>query len=530
MPGLTMNLTEFEVALGVENVVRSNSASPNLADATFPTHAFVPAVLRPGTVAEVQICIRLAARNQLQIHPISTGKNWGYGSAVPFADSCLLIDLGRLNRILEYDDHLGYVVIEPGVTQQQLYDFLQQNGGRFWMDATGSSPSCSIIGNTLERGFGHTPFSDHFANSCAYQVVLPSGELIETGLAAMTESATKNVFRWGVGPFVDGLFSQSRFGVVTRMTIWLMPAPESFLPFFFKCRYDAALPRLIEVLREARQSGILQSSVHIVNDYRVLCGMQQYPWEEANGKTPLSPELITTFRKRDGFGAWNGSGALYGPAPLVKTMQKLLGRLLRPHVNSLHFTSETLLEFAKKHTAFLSPLSGINLKKTLNLIVPSIELLRGRPTSHPMNTVYWRKRIPMPDNPNPDRDRCGLLWSAPVCPADGHSAVKLSQIVTETLITGGFEPFLSFTLISPRALIGVISISYDRDLPGEDDKALATNNLLNERLMAAGFPPYRLGVQSMQFWDKHQKLRALSPLEAALDPQSFLSPGHYSLY
>ena len=234
-------------------------------------------------------------------------------------------------------------------------------------------------------------------------------------------------------------------------------------------------------------------------------------------------------RKRDGFGAWNGSGAHYGPALLVKTMQKLLGRLLRPHVDSLHFASENLVEFAKKHTAFLSPLAGMNLKKTLNLIAPTIELLRGRPTIYPLHTVYWRKRIPVPENPNPDRDRCGLLWSAPVCPAEGPSAAKLTQIVSETLIPNGFEPFLSFTLVSPRALIGVISIIYDRDLPGEDDKALAVNNLLNERLMAAGFPPYRLGVQSMQFWDKHQKLHALSPLESALDPQTFLSPGHYSL-
>lgn len=524
-----MNLDEFEVALGVENVVRSNGASPNLADATFSTRASVPALLRPGTVAEVQTCLRLAGQNHLQIHPISTGKNWGYGSAVPFADSCLLLDLGRLNRILEYDDQLGYVVIEPGVTQQQLSDFLQQNGGKFWMDATGSSPSCSIIGNTLERGFGHTPLSDHFANSCAYQVVLPNGDLIETGLAAMTDSATRNVFRWGVGPFVDGLFSQSRFGVVTRMTVWLMSAPESFLPFFFKCRLDSALPQLIGALREARQNGILQSSVHIVNDYRVLCGIQQYPWQEASGKTPLSPQILNTFRKRDGFGAWNGSGALYGPAPLVKTMQKLLGRLLRPHVSSLHFAGENLVAFAKKHTAFLSPLSGMNLEKTLTLITPTIDLLRGRPSSYPLHSIYWRKRNPVPDSLNPDLDRCGLLWSAPVCPADGASAAKLSQIVTETLFPAGFEPFLSFTLVSPRALIGVISIIYDRDLPGEDDKALAANNLLNERLMAAGFPPYRLGVQSMQFWDKHQKLHPLSPLEIALDPQSFFSPGHYSI-
>lgn len=525
-----MNLTDFELVLGLENVVRSSISEPLAqASATFTTTASIPAIVRPGSVSEVQECCRLAARQGIKLHPISTGKNWGYGSAVPYADCCLLLDLSRLNRILEYDDRLGFVVVEPGVTQQQLFDFLQERGGRFWMDATGSSPACSIIGNTLERGFGHTPLGDHFANSCAYQVILPSGDLIETGLGALTDSNTKNVYRWGVGPVLDGLFSQSRFGIVTRMTIWLMPAPEAFLPFFFRCGTSDSLSSLVEGLRTARMEGVLQSAVHIVNDYRVLAGMQQYPWLESKGVTPLNPLVLAVLRKRDGFGVWNGSGALYGPAALVKTMQKLLGRSLRRRVDSLHFASESLLSFAKKHSAILSPLAGMNLKKTLGLIAPSIGLLRGCPSAHSLKSVYWRKRNPIPETANPDKDRCGLLWSAPVCPADGTSAMKLTKIATDTLLDSGFEPFLSLTLTSSRALIGIISIIYDRDIPGEDEKAAATNHLLNQRLLAAGFPPYRLGVQSMEFWNNNHKLKALSPLETALDPLGFLSPGHYSL-
>ena len=51
------------------------------------------------------------------------------------------------------------------------------------MDATGASPDCSIIGNTMERGFGHTPMGDHCGNACAFEVVLPTGECIDTGFA-----------------------------------------------------------------------------------------------------------------------------------------------------------------------------------------------------------------------------------------------------------------------------------------------------------------------------------------------------------
>ncbi|WP_031497985.1 FAD-binding oxidoreductase [Bryobacter aggregatus] len=524
-PPKSLDLKPFELVLGAANIISAAS----LSTATFPTAVQIPAVLRPGSVSEVQECLRLAASHDIRLHPISTGMNWGYGSAVPYADSTLLLDLGRMNRILDYDDRLGYVVIEPGVTQQQLYDFLQEKGGRYWMDATGSSPSCSIIGNTLERGFGHTPLSDHFANSCSYQVVLATGEVIETGLGALTGSASRNVFRWGVGPFIDGLFSQSRLGVVTRMTIWLMPAPEAFLPFFFRCGAPDALPPLVETLRDLRMNGILQSAVHIVNDYRVLAGIQQYPWQETHGETPLGPLVLAVLRKRDGFGAWNGSGALYGPKKMVRTMQKLLSRTLRPKVDSLNFASERLLSFAKSHSAILSPFAGMNLDKTLGLIAPSIDLLRGRPSNHALRSIYWRKKRPIPGLPDPNSDRCGLLWSAPVCSADGESAAKLDQIVRDTLLPGGFEPFVSFTLATPRALICVVSIIYDRDIIGEDDRAMTVNRTLNERLLAAGFPPYRLGVQSMEFWDKHQKLKALSNLETSLDPKVLLSPGHYGL-
>ena len=72
----------------------------------------------------------------------------------------------------------------PGVTQEQLFSFLKERNSKLWMDSTGASPRCSLIGNTMERGFGHTPYGDHFAHTCGLEVVLPDGEVIETGQPA----------------------------------------------------------------------------------------------------------------------------------------------------------------------------------------------------------------------------------------------------------------------------------------------------------------------------------------------------------
>src|SRR4029079_9062270 len=173
------------------------------------------AVIRPESREQVQQCLRVATQYGIKVYPVSTGKNWGYGSSVPVVDGCVIMDLRRMRRIVDFSETLGYVTVEPGVTQKQLFDFLRDRRSNLWMDATGSSPQCSLIGNTLERGFGHTPYGDHVAHVCAMEVVLPSGEKIETGFGRYAHASARPVYRWGLGPVLDGLFTQSNLGIVT---------------------------------------------------------------------------------------------------------------------------------------------------------------------------------------------------------------------------------------------------------------------------------------------------------------------------
>ena len=167
----------------------------------------------------------------------------------------------------------------------------------------------SFIGNAVERGFGHTPYGDHFANVCGLEVVLPGGEILRTGFGGLPGAKAAAVYRWGAGPSLDGIFSQSNFGIVTRMTIWLMPAPEYFQAYFFQSGEEGSLARFIDALRPLRMDGTLRSTVHIVNDYKVLNGIQQFPAGEA---MPLTHSAMRGYQKSLKFGRWNGSGALYG--------------------------------------------------------------------------------------------------------------------------------------------------------------------------------------------------------------------------
>lgn len=519
---------EWVAILGASNVITSQEALKSAETATFATAQQVPVILRPATREEVQESLRIANRFNIPVYPVSSGKNWGYGSRVPAAGACALLDLGRMGRILDFDEQLAYVTVEPGVTQKQLYEYLKTRKSKLWMDATGSSPDCSLIGNTVERGFGHTPYGDHFAHVCGLEIVLPNGEVVETGFSRFAGAKAGDSYRWGVGPSIDGLFSQSNLGIVTRMTIWLMPAPAHFQAFYFSCNRDEDLAAVVEALRPLRLNGTLRSSAHIANDYKVLSSLQQYPWEETGGQTPLEPSAMAAFRKKGSFGCWSGSGALYGTRRQVAEARRLVRKALRGKVAKLQFLDDWTLRLASRFAKPFGWFTGWDLSRTLELVRPTYGLMKGIPTNVPAASTYWRKRTPPPADPNPDRDGCGLLWCSPVAPMEGGHALVICEIAQRTLLEFGFEPMISVTLLTERSLSCVISIAYDRSVLGEDKKAMECHHALHDRLMQEGYHSYRLGIQSMDGMQGETGYnRLLQAIKGVCDPNDILAPGRY---
>ena len=514
--------------LGPDHVILDERPLRKAATATFAINHSIPVIIRPGSRQQVQQCVRIAQVEGVPIYPVSSGKNWGYGSSVPAQDGCALLDLIRLNRILDFNEKMGHVTVEPGVTQQQLHAFLAERKSSLWMDSTGASPECSLIGNTMERGFGHTPYGDHFNHVCGLEVVLPTGECIQTGFARFSNAKTAHLYRWGLGPNVDGIFSQSNLGIVTRMTIWLMPAPEYFQAFFFRCDSNDSLEHVVEALRPLRLHGVIRSAVHIGNDYKVLSGLRQFPWEATGGRTPLQPSRMTALRQEYRIGSWSGSGGLYGSPGQVKEARKLIRKALAGKVSKLQFIDDRLLRLASRYAGLYGLITGWDLGASLELLKPVYGLMKGIPTNQPLRSSYWRKRTPPPAQMDPDRDGCGLLWCSPILPMDGAPVKEVTKLVSATLLQHGFEPQISLSLVTDRAVACVISICYDRSVPGEDERASACHRSLLEALADQGYPSYRLGIQSMTEVDGeagyHNLIRSL---KKALDPAHVLSPGRY---
>ncbi len=90
-----------------------------------------------------------------------------------------------------------------------------------------------------------------------------NGDVVRTGMGAMSGSREWQVFRPGFGPSYDAMFMQSNFGVVTKLGIWLMPEPEGYMVCRYAFRHDADLERIVETLRPLKLDDTIQSNAVI---------------------------------------------------------------------------------------------------------------------------------------------------------------------------------------------------------------------------------------------------------------------------
>jgi 4-cresol dehydrogenase (hydroxylating) len=530
MSDLDTAFQQWRALLGPDRALRDQEVIQRYARSTLPAGTTPSGVLYPVSTKEVQALVATARQTGISLYPISRGKNWGYGDACAVTHGQVIVDLSGMNRIREVSRELAYAVIEPGVTQQQLFDYLRAHDLPLWFDCTGSGPEASIVGNTLERGFGHTPYGDHFYHSCGMEVVLGDGRVLCTGYGHYREAKATHVFKWGLGPYLDGLFTQSSLGIVTALGIWLMPKPECFNMFFLSMPKDEDLPRMVEALRPLKLSGRVKSLVHIGNDLRIISSFQRYPWQEAQGQTPLPELLRRTLRTKGGFGAWNISGAVYGSRAEVRVTRKEIRRALR-HLGRVRFVGPAALSLAQRVLDLLQRRGwGRQFQAKLSALIKVGGLLQGRPTDAFLYGTLWRlKTQDDPASLDPLDNNTGLMWISPIMPMTGEAAQDLVQRICPLLQRFGFEPLITVSLITERAMVAVTTIAYDRSSPEETQRAAQCYAHLFQEVMRAGYIPYRSSIASMPhlaqgsevFWD------VVHGLKQVLDPDRIIARGRY---
>ncbi|WP_303286409.1 FAD-binding oxidoreductase [Marinobacter sp. SS8-8] len=522
-------IDEWAAILGESGVVVAGSAE--FGASTIGAKRSIPAVLRPENQEQVAAVLQVAQRWQVAVYPVSRGNNWGYGSANPVEDGCVILDLSRLDSISGFDPEMGVVTVGPGVTQGALRDFLDNHEGDYLVPVTGAGPTCSILGNALERGYGITPITDHFAAVTKIEAILPDGTLYRTPLSELGGAEVDGLFKWGLGPYLDGLFSQGNFGVVVNMTIALAPAPDTVTAFFFSTKDDARLEALVPTVRAVlRALGGSVVAINLLNSQRMLSMMTPFPEDRAiDGVLPAHE--VENLANRHGVPAWSGVGAIYASKEVARAARRTLRRLLGPVTDRLVFINRRKVDLARTIVRMLPGRLATRVQGMADTLSGALEIMHGTPNDVALALAYWRSgTLPETGQPkNPARDGCGLIWFAPLVPIRGKDVRRYVDMIERICPQYGVNPLITLTTVNDRCFDSTVPLLFDRG----DAKATARANdcyrALYEAGQKQGFLPYRLNIDAMSTLNTSGSTfsRLASQLKAAVDPNFILAPGRY---
>lgn len=210
-------------ALGAQRVDVSEQTRWAFAhDLTEAKPSLPDVVVKVDGVEQVQTVLRLSCQYKVSITPIVGGFNMS-ALAIPECGG-IVLDLSEMNRILEVNEEDLYMVIEPGVTWEQVYRELAEHHPSLRFGYSTAPPNTSVLANGLLDG--QTNLSLRYGATGQWvngvEAVLVGGEILRTGSAAFGGP-------WCAGPpmpNLTGLFINAHgiTGIVTKMSIQLFPA------------------------------------------------------------------------------------------------------------------------------------------------------------------------------------------------------------------------------------------------------------------------------------------------------------------
>lgn len=476
------------------------------------------AAVAPANVEQVQQIVRVANSYRIPLYPISTGRNLTYGGSAPTLSGSVVVDLKRMNRILEVDEDRNFALVEPGVSYFDLYNYITERGLKVMLDVPDPGWG-SPVGNSLDHGVGYTmaPYRDHFGSHCGMEVVTPEGDVIRTGNGAMPGSESWQDYRYGVGPTVDGLFAQSNFGIVTKMGFWLMPMPETFMTG------TVTVPRYQDFDPLVREVNYLEDSM--------LIGM---PWYASPVRGPGimggSPALaalmqggwpsigqLEEFVETQGMPAWSVDLRFYGPEETVRASWEAAKRRFRDRIPGAAFQDGELYRLP------VPPEARAEFPHKPEVGIPALEVFN----------MVARNPLTNDDPPDGHADFFGFV------PRKAEAVWAASRVMAETYEELGLppmhNPFTTPVNYYSRAFIVGTIVQTWRD-PAKNARSREVFSRIVERFAEHGWGTYRTApafqdqVVKGFSYNNNALLRFQEKLKDGIDPNGIISPGRYGIW
>ena len=173
-------------------------------------------VVRPKSTEEVCNILRLAEKQKIPVTPRG-GATGLCGGCVPDLGG-IVLSLERMNAVIEIDTVNQMAVVEAGVTLHEFYQAVEEKG-LFFPAHPGEESAmlggCAATNAGGARAVKHGVLRNHVRG---LEVVLPSGDIIRPGGKLMKSSTGYSLLNLFIG-------SEGTLGIITRLTIQLMPKP-----------------------------------------------------------------------------------------------------------------------------------------------------------------------------------------------------------------------------------------------------------------------------------------------------------------
>ncbi|MEM0010573.1 MAG: FAD-binding oxidoreductase [Candidatus Bathyarchaeia archaeon] len=252
--GNRKKIEELKSIVGEDDVLDSLPAMLTyMRDATPLKGATPIAVVRPSSTEEVQEIVRWANKTKTPLYPRGGGTSlWG---SIPVKEGSVIVDLSKMNRVIEINENTLSCIVEPGITFSELEAVLNNRGFRFLM-APENGISGTVGGNfvTHGTGWGAGPYFSNMGDCViGCKVVLPTAEIITTGSMA-NPGAHGYFYRYALANDLTGLFcgSEGTLGIIVEIALKIeeLPGAMGFATFGYKNIEDAG--RVIYAVRRSR--------------------------------------------------------------------------------------------------------------------------------------------------------------------------------------------------------------------------------------------------------------------------------------
>jgi hypothetical protein len=323
----------------------------------------------------------------------------------------------------------------------------------------------------------------------------------------------------GFGPYHDGIFTQSNYGIVTKLGYWLLPDLGGYQHYMVAFQKDEDLPKAIDIIRPLRLAGLLQNAPSIRNctlDLAVEGDRTKY---SSSGKPLTEEELQAAVDSRE-IGRWTFYGAIYGPPPVREIFWQAIKGAFSQVEGQYHATTlqaAALSNIQPGAKFFLPqdvPKSTTSQPKVIHI---REDTLAGIPSTHELN---WTNFVP----------NGSTFFFSPISPVNGTDTTKQYNIALRRFKEYGFDYLGTFT-IGMRELHHIVIVVFNREDAEEKKRAIEMMRVLVDDCAAEGYGEYRTHLALMDqiagtySWNGGSMMGLNETIKDALDPNGILAPG-----